>query len=35
MAFIGIDPGNVESAYVVVADDLSEVLEKEKLKILN
>ena len=30
MAFIGIDPGNLESAYVVVADDLSEVLEKRK-----
>ena len=32
MAFIGIDPGNVESAYVVVADDLSEVLEKGKVE---
>lgn len=30
MAFIGIDPGNIESAYVVVADDLSKVLEKGK-----
>ena len=34
MAFIGIDPGNVESAYVVVADDLSEVLEKGKVENL-
>lgn len=32
MAFIGIDPGNIESAYVVVADDLSEVLEKGKVE---
>lgn len=32
MAFIGIDPGNVESAYVVVSDDLSEVLEKGKVE---
>jgi len=31
-AFIGIDPGNIESAYVVVADDLSEVLEKGKVE---
>jgi hypothetical protein len=34
MAFICIDPGNVESAYVVVADDLSEVLEKGKVENL-
>lgn len=32
MAFIGIDPGNIESAYVVVADDLSKVLEKGKVE---
>lgn len=31
---LGIDPGNVESAYVVVADDLSEVLEKGKVENL-
>lgn len=29
---LGIDPGNLESAYVVVADDLSEVLEKGKVE---
>lgn len=32
MAFIGIDPGNIESAYVVVEDDLSKVLEKGKVE---
>lgn len=32
MEIMAIDPGNIESAYVVVKDDLSEVLEKGKVE---
>jgi hypothetical protein len=31
VAILAIDPGNVESGYVIVADDLSRVLEKGKV----
>ncbi len=31
MSILAIDPGNIESAFVVVTEDLSKVLDKGKL----